>query len=255
MTSGSDSTKLAEQELSKEAVVAEPLAPAIERDEERVRSLEPAQLPLCARLSEHGLTQRSAQLIEHRRATKEPLIVLGQLAQRLAIQIVRDVPVVPRDRRCQAALVAGDESRQVQADRPAFGAFGHRRRLFARQRDVCAREDLFGSGRVESKVAHSDVERITRRSQARDVRLFGTARCDQLGAARNSRDHHAEHVVAGRRLKLVQVVQHHHEWRWAGLNAEARRGAARPNTDTPNPPTSAIRSAVVGEDAGVRRGQ
>ena len=147
MTSGSAVTKLSEQELSKEAVVPVPLAPAIERDEERVRSLEPAQLLLCARLSEHGLTQRRAQLIEQRRATKEPLIALGQLAQRLAIQIVRDVAVVPRDRRCRATLVAGDERRQVQADRPAFGAFGHRRRLFARQRDLCAREDLFGAGR------------------------------------------------------------------------------------------------------------
>ena len=47
---GFHSTKLAEQEFSKEAVVPVPLAPAIERDQERVRSLEPAQLPLCARL-------------------------------------------------------------------------------------------------------------------------------------------------------------------------------------------------------------
>ena len=229
MTSGSTRTKLAEQEFSKEAVVPVPLAPAIERDEERIRSLESAQLPLCAWLSEHGLTQRRAQLIEHRCATEEPLIALGQLAQRLAIQVVRDVAVVPRDRLCRPLLsLATRAARYRPTGQPSV------RSVTA---DACSlvsatcslREDLFGSGRVESKVAHAEVERITRRSQSRDVRLFATARCDQLGAARNSRDHHAEHVVAGRRLKLVQVVQHHHEWCWARLERgrETWRGATQ----------------------------
>ena len=62
-------TELTEQELSKQPVVAVPLAASIERDQERVRRLQPAQLFLSTELFEHGLTQWSAQLIEHRGAT------------------------------------------------------------------------------------------------------------------------------------------------------------------------------------------
>ena len=71
---GLDPTKLTEQELSEQAVVAVPLPPPVERDQEQARRLELAQPLLSAWFSDHGVAQRSTQLIEHRRAPQEPLV-------------------------------------------------------------------------------------------------------------------------------------------------------------------------------------
>ena len=70
---GLDPAQLAEQELPEQRVVAVPLAPTVERDQEQVRGLEVAQLLLRARLAEEGIAERSTQLVEHRGAPQEPL--------------------------------------------------------------------------------------------------------------------------------------------------------------------------------------
>ena len=49
---GLDATKLAEQELPEQRVVAIPLAPAVQRDQEQARRLQVAKLRLRARLFE-----------------------------------------------------------------------------------------------------------------------------------------------------------------------------------------------------------
>ena len=66
---GLGAMKLAEQELSKQCVVAVPLSPTIQRDQERVRALELAEAILAARIVEEGVAQGRTELIEHRGAS------------------------------------------------------------------------------------------------------------------------------------------------------------------------------------------
>ena len=153
---GLDATKLAQQELSEQAVVAVPLPPPVERDQEQARRLEVAQPLLRVWFAEESITQRSTQLVEHRRAPQEPLVTRGELHQRLAVQVVGHVPIGSGDRQTLAAAVASEQRREVQADRPAFRPCGHRGRLFTGQVDVCLREDLLGASRVEGQVAQQE---------------------------------------------------------------------------------------------------
>ena len=192
-------------------MVAVPLAPPVERDQEQTRRLEAAQPLLGPRFSDHGITQRSTQLLQHRRTTQEPLILLGQPHHRLAIEIVGHVPVVTGDRQRLTTAGSGDHRRQVQTDGPALGAFGQRGRQLSTEADVGVSEDLLGTGRVERQMARPELQHVTRRPQPRQVRLLETTRRDHLRASRHPRDHHPQGVVTGRRLHLVQVVQHQHE--------------------------------------------
>ena len=207
---GFDAAELTEQELPEQAVVAVPLPPTVERDQERAGRLEVAQPLLRARLADDRIAQRSTQLIEHRRAPQEPLLIFGQLHQRLAVQVVGHVPIVSGDRQPLAA-VARQQRSEVQADRPALGPCGHRRRLLAAEVDVGLREDVLGAGRVEGQVAGEELQRVTRSPQPGQMGLLGTARGDQLRSSRNARDRDAQHIVTVRRLQLVKVVQHEHE--------------------------------------------
>ena len=245
---GLDPTQLTEQELTEQGVVAVPLPPTVERDQEHVRGLEAAQLG-PARLMLRGGRRRAERTVDRAPPCAAGTAgALGQSNERLAVQVVGHVPVVAGDRQRLAVAVARDHRREVEADRPAFGPFGHSGGQLRGEADVCLREDLLGAGRVEGQVARQELQRVTRSPQPRQVRLLGTTRRDQLGASRNPRDHHAQHIVTGRRLQFVEVVQHEHERNRARpRSAEARRGAARPNTDTPRPPMSATRSALPGE--------
>jgi hypothetical protein len=178
-------------------VVAVPLSPTIQRDQERVRGLDATKPLLSARFFEECIAERGTELIEHRRAPEEPLCALGQLTQRLAVQVVGHISVVTGNR--QPLAVARDHCCEVEAGRPAFGPFGHRGHLLASEADVCLREDLLGAGRVEGQIARPELQRFTGSPQPRQVRLLPTARRDQLRALRNPRDHHAQHIVTGRR--------------------------------------------------------
>ncbi len=73
---GFGAAELAEQELPEQRVVPAPVPPVIQRDHEQAGGLQAPQLPGRARGPQDGIAQRTAQLIEHRRAAQEPLHVL-----------------------------------------------------------------------------------------------------------------------------------------------------------------------------------
>ena len=225
---GLDPTEFAFQELPEQGVVAIPAPSAIERDQERVGPLQvPQHLVRSCRL-EDRIAERAAHLIEHRRPPKEALGLLRQLHHGLAIEVVGDVPVVTRDREGIGLPVARDQRREVETDRPPLGPFDHRGRRVVREADAGLREDLLGPGWVEGEVLCREFQRIARCSESRDVWLLGPARGHELRALRDTRDHHAQHVVTRRRPKLVQIVEHEHERRWARPQhgREARSGAS-----------------------------
>ena len=94
---------------------------------------------------------------------------------------------------------------------------------------MCLGEDLLCAGRVERQVAGHEFQRVARSPQPRQMRLLGTTRRHQLRTHRDTRDHHAQHVVTGRRPEFVKVVQHQHERNRTGpeRGREAWRGAAQ----------------------------
>ena len=187
-------------------------------------------------------------MIHDGRAPQEPLGLLGLVGQRLAVEVVGDVPVVTGDRQRLAAIGPRDQRREVEADRPTLGPFRHGGGQLVIEADARFREDLRGAGRVEGQVGRDELERVSRSAKSRQVRLLRTTCRDQLRASGNPRHDHAQHIVTVRRLELVEVVEHEHERHGTRSGrSDASRGAARPNTDTPSPLISATKSALSGE--------
>ena len=151
-----------------------------------LRRLQVAKLRIRTRLVQDGVAQRSAQLVENRGAPQEPLNILRQLHQRLAVQVVGHVPIITGDRRHVASAVPRDQRGQVKADRPSFGPGGHRRRLLMRDVYVGFREDLLRARHVEGQVGGRDLHRIARSPQPRQVGLLGATRRDQLRTLQGS---------------------------------------------------------------------
>ena len=196
-----------------------------------------------------ALHNGAGELVEHRSVAQEPLGLVGQARERFAVEVVGDVAVVTCDgKRIVVLVVLGDHRGEVKADGPAFGAFRHRGREFRRHTHVSVGEDLRGAGCVEGKVARPELQRVSRRAQTRQVRLLETTCRHELRVSGYPRDHEAQHVVAGRRLKLVQVVEHEHERLGARpeRRREARRGAAQ-HRDA-EPAHVGDQSGVVGSD-------
>ncbi len=155
MTSGSTRRSSAEQELAEQWVIAVPLAPPIERNQEQTRGLEFAQPLLPARFLEEGIAQRTRQLIEDRGAPQELLKTRGQLHQRLAVEVVGHVPIVTGNGQRLTVTVARDQRSEVDADRPALGPFGDGDSQLTSKAYVCLREDLLGAGRVQGQVVRT----------------------------------------------------------------------------------------------------
>ena len=208
---GFGAAQLPEQELAEQAVIAVPLPPPVERSQEQAVCLGTAQLCGRGRRPEHRLAKRARELVEDGRPPQEPLNGLRLPDQGLPVQVVRHVPVVAGDGLRPAVALPLDQGGEVEADRPAFGPFGHRRRQLRGHADLRARKDLLGAGHVESQVAGPELQGIAQGPEPRQVRLLGTACGYQLGSTGNGRDHYAQHVVAGGRLQLMKIIQHQDE--------------------------------------------
>ena len=183
MMLGFGATELAEQEFAEERVVAIPLAAAVERDQEEVRGLEVAQLGVGVRCSHDSVTEWGRELVEHRGAPQELLGGLGELGQGLPIEVVGDVAVIAGHRVEVASWLsfAIRAARYSPAGHPSVRAVTASASSGARATLACG-EDVLGRRRVERQVAGSELERVTRGPQARQVRLLGTAGGDELGA-------------------------------------------------------------------------
>ena len=133
---GFGAAKLPEQELAEQAVIAVPLPSPVERSQEQAVCLDAAQLYGRSRRPEDGLAERAAELLEHGCAPQEPLNGLRLPDQDLTVQVVGHVSVVTGDGLCPAVVLPLDHGGEVEADRPAFGPFGHRRCQFRGHADL-----------------------------------------------------------------------------------------------------------------------
>ena len=87
-------SELTEQELPEQRVVAVPLPVPVERHQEGVRLLEGPEPLVGTRFLQDRVAQRSVEPVEHGGAPEEPLHRRVELAQRLLVEVVRDVAVV-----------------------------------------------------------------------------------------------------------------------------------------------------------------
>ena len=252
---GFDAPELPEQELPEQGVIAEPLATPIERNQEDVGCLELAQHVLRVDAVEHGVAERRGERVEHGRAAQESLLVLGELGERLPVEVVGHVAVVAGHRQRVVAAVACDGCGEEQADGPPFGALDDLGRVVGAERDLRLGEDLAGAGGIDREVDRGDLEGVSRRAEAGQVRLLAPARRHHLGTARDPGEHHAQHVVARGGADLVEVVEHEDEGRGAGPECGGQQGRRAPQRG------DAVSADVDGEvvharrDAGVGRRQ
>ena len=121
------------------------------------------------------------------------------------------------------------------------------RRSSSRRRAVLTARETMGwypavtvstasAGWRQGQVSRLELQCVPRSPQPWQVRLRGATRHDDLRALGYPRDHHAQYVVAGRRLQLVKVVEHEHERNGAPpqYRGEARRGASQKGNTNPS---------------------
>ena len=169
---GLDPAELGEQEFPEQRVVTEPLPPAVEGDEKNARGFQVPKVLAGAGFTEQRIGERRAQLVEDRGAAEKSLGALRQQRQRLAVEVVGDVPIVTGDRRFVTVSVAGDHRGEVEPHRPTFRAGRHRGGCLGADLEVGLREDVRGAGGVEGQVARHELQRVTRCSQPGQVRLL-----------------------------------------------------------------------------------
>src|SRR5689334_25441329 len=92
-------SQLGVQTGAEQVVVAVPVAPVIERDDEQVRARERLELPRRAGGVSDGITQRAAHSLEDRRAQQELARIRVQVGKNLLAEVVDDVAVISREPR------------------------------------------------------------------------------------------------------------------------------------------------------------
>jgi hypothetical protein len=128
--------------------------------------------PDAARRAQCGITQRTAQPTEHRRAAQKPLHLFWQPGQALPVEIVGHIPVVTGDRPQAIRAVFGNHGRQVQPGLPTLGAPGDHRCQLRGQAYVLSREDRLGASGVESQISGHDFNLFARCPEPGQMRLL-----------------------------------------------------------------------------------
>ena len=113
------------EHVGEEVVVAVPVAPVIQRDEEEVAALQGRQPRAAARLAGDGVAQRAAQPVQDGGVQQEAAHRRGLALQHLLDQVVHDVAVIPGERPDEPGRVGAPlqrERRQLEPRDPAFRA-------------------------------------------------------------------------------------------------------------------------------------
>ena len=190
------------QHVGEQVVVAIPLAPVVERDEEQVRPIERLQHGLAAVLAGDGIAQRAAQPVQDRGLQQEAPDVLGLALQDLLDQVVDDVAVVPGEAGDEAGDVVAPlhrERRQLECGDPAFGARLQRGDVPRRQGQPHHLVEVGGGlVRREAQVGGADLDELAARPQAGQ-------RQRRVGAGGDHQVHLRGQVVEQERHPVVDV--------------------------------------------------
>ena len=209
-------------------MVPVPASVAIERDQEGVGRLQRAEHlsdPSSPSTASHsaGVSCSSTDVRRRNRWTAS-----GGGGQGLAVEVLGDVPIVSCDARRFLAALSGDDRREADPHRPALGPCRHLVRTIEAQLDVGAGEDLARPSASSARCAapYSTTSSSTR-SRARSgwaARLAITI-CEPAGspAATTPRTSWQSGDPISWRSSSISTNGF-----GAAANADARRGAARP---------------------------
>src|SRR6266516_4670155 len=115
--------ELSLQQLAEKMVIAVPLPPVVERDEEEVRAFDLLELVRRALVPQHRVAERPAHSVEHGGPAQEAQGAGPQARQVLRVEVVRQVAVVAAEARPPTARllpVADRQCCQVESRRPAL---------------------------------------------------------------------------------------------------------------------------------------
>ena len=163
-------SQLRVQTGSKQVVVAVPLPPVIERDDEQVRARECLQLARRTRALGDRITERTVHPVEDRRAQQQLARIQVEIAEHLLAQVVDYVPVIPRepdDEVVAVDAVAQRQSGEIDGCRPAFGALMQRGHVLAGELQI---EELveqhLGFGSREAQLVGIDLDELAAGTEA-----------------------------------------------------------------------------------------
>ncbi|MDP9207529.1 MAG: hypothetical protein M3O65_03335 [Actinomycetota bacterium] len=115
------------EQLREQVLIAIPLAPIIQRNQEQIGAFQLLQQPRRPLRLQHGVAQRAGQALQDRGAQQEPPDGVRLAGQHLRAQVVGDMAVVAMERGDEGAGVLPAAKRQTGQDqprRPALGPLG-----------------------------------------------------------------------------------------------------------------------------------
>jgi hypothetical protein len=210
---GSCARELDPQELAEQMVVAVPLAPAVEGDEEEVRPLEVGEHSLRVRRAEHRVAGPCREPVEDGRSQQEvPLLVLDGL-EHLGGQVVGDV-AMGRGELADAVPGLADpgkpQRRKADPCRPALGSRDEDLDVLARHGDAGPRHEqlvrlVVGEGSV---LRAQFPESASGAQSAQPPARVGPGGDDHPGRGRQAFHRVGERAQASLRAHVVEVVEH-----------------------------------------------
>ena len=148
------------QEFGEQVVVTEPLALAIQRNDEQLLPLQTGQDLGTVRASGQGVTQLGAELVKHRGLLQEATQRRRQTGQHILGQVIRDVALAarqPADEGLVVGVARQGQGRQMQGGDPALGTLIQQVQLLFGQRQVAQAIEVFGRlGPVQTQLRGAD---------------------------------------------------------------------------------------------------
>ena len=204
---------LESEPVGEQVVVAEPLAPRVERDDEQVAPIELVEPVLGVVDARDGLAQVGVEPIEDGGGGQELMQALGKAGQDLVSQVVRDVAIVagePADELGAVRAVAQGEAHELHPGSPSFGAFGHPANVELVEADVhLVVEQRSNFAAVEAQIVEADLQQVSLRSQFGELERWVVAGADHDTERRRRLDDElVDAGVHGRVGDRVVVVEH-----------------------------------------------
>jgi X-Pro dipeptidyl-peptidase C-terminal non-catalytic domain len=166
---GLGARQLLAQHIAEQLMVAEPLAPAVEADQEQVRPLNLLQPDDPVRPARHRVAGRAAQPLQDRGAQQELAQPPGLGGDEL-VEVLGDLPVIAGERgheRLPVALVLKRQRGQPQPGRPALGPLPQQRHLgrLEPEREGVVQQRP-GLRLAEAKLRGADLQHLARGAHA-----------------------------------------------------------------------------------------
>ena len=210
-------------------VVAVPLAPVVEGNQEQVSSVEGLEHGLAAVLGGDGLAQRAMQSAQDGGVQQEGAKMVGLALQDFLGQVVDDVAVVPGESRDEASDVVSapqGERRQLDRGDPPFGPPVEGGDLLGRQVEPHHLIEVLRClvGR-EAQIGGADLDQLAPSSQPRHrQRRVGTAGEHEVQLRRQVLQQEGHPVLDLARLDEVVVVEQQHHLVRQGVEVVEQRG-------------------------------